>query len=855
MAEDVAVELIGISKSFPGVQALAGVSLLIRPGRVHALVGENGAGKSTLINVLSGVVAPDAGQVRVGGKPVELGDARAARRHGIVTVHQEADLFPDLSVAENIGLEQGLPAGRLGWVRWRALRTRARAALAAVGEPIRPNTLAAHLTPAQRQMVEVAAAVSEAARVLILDEPTSSLSAGETEVLFGHLRRFRAQGTAIVYVSHRLEEVFRLADEVTVLRDGRHVWTGRAEETTPHQLIGLLVGREVAAAPRRDRAERGAVRFGSRKLTAADGSFTDITLEVCAGEILGLYGLVGAGRSEWAQAVFGLRPIARGTVSIDGRPVAPRGPGRMAAHGLAYVPEDRLRQGLCRGLSVGANLLLAALRRLARGPWVDRRAEDRLTRTLVGQLAIRLRSPGQPAGTLSGGNQQKVVLGRWLGCDPRVLILDEPTRGVDVGAKGEIHRLIRRLAGEGRAVVLISSDLPEVLGHSDRVGIFREGRLAALTDADAITPDEAGALAVPGETAVFAHKVSLHPPGAGPKSRLPPAQGGAPAAPHPPRRPRAAILWRLQSFFREAGLLVLLALLFGLVQWQTGQFLDASNLADVATSTALLSFPALGAMLVILVGGIDISVGSLMALSAAVAGRLWEQGWPAPAAAALALAVGGTGGLANGALSLAGRVHPIVVTLGTLSVYRGLALGLLTSEVQIRRGAREWVRAEWLDFPLLAWAGLGVAAAVWLLLRGTVTGRELYAVGSNPAAARRVGIHRGRAWLTAFGLQGVLVGLAGFLHLAYTGNLQPVSFGGKTLEAIAAAVVGGVAITGGRGSAWGVLLGCVLLVAVEQASVFLGLATSWHRTLVGGILVAAVCLDALWRKAAEGARR
>jgi rhamnose transport system permease protein len=258
-------------------------------------------------------------------------------------------------------------------------------------------------------------------------------------------------------------------------------------------------------------------------------------------------------------------------------------------------------------------------------------------------------------------------------------------------------------------------------------------------------------------------------------------------------------------------------------------------------------------MLVILVGGIDISVGSLMALSAAVGGRLWEQAWPAPVVALAAVAVGGAGGFANAALSLGGRVHPIVVTLGTMSVYRGLALWLLTDEIHIAREFREWLRAEWLGFPVPAWLGLFAVLATGLLLGGTVMGREFYAVGSNPAAARRIGIHRGRVWLKAFALQGVLIGLAGFLHLAYTGNLQPVSFANKTLEAIAAAVVGGVAITGGRASAWGVLLGCVVLVVVDQACVFLGLTTTWHRTLVGAILVAAVCLDALWRKRTGGA--
>jgi ABC-type sugar transport system ATPase subunit/ribose/xylose/arabinose/galactoside ABC-type transport system permease subunit len=813
------VDLEGIRKSFPGVRALRDVTLVLRPGTIHALVGENGAGKSTLINVLSGILTPEEGTIRVAGQPVHLSDPRTARRYGIITVHQEADLFPDLSVMENMALEQGLPANRLGWIDWGAQRRRTRAAFAEVGETIPPGTPAGSLTPAQRQMVEIAAAVSQSARVLVLDEPTSSLSEAEARVLFDHLRRFREQGTAIVYVSHRLEEIFALADEVTVLRDGQHVWTGPLVETTHQGLIARMVGRDVGPAGVRPIRDDGPVRLSCRGLTAADGSFRDVSLDVRAGEVLGLYGLIGAGRSEWGQAVFGLRPLAGGEVQLDGEPVTPRRPDQMAAHGLAYVPEDRLRQGLCRELSVRANAVLASLRRLAVGPFASAAREAERTRQLVAQLAVRLRSIEQPVGTLSGGNQQKVVLGRWLARDPRVLILDEPTRGVDVGAKAEIYGIVRRLADCGRAVVFICSDLPEVLAESDRVGVFREGRLVAEFDPRRATAEEVAAAAVPGAG------------GREPSSSLPrPARPGRP------------------PLLREVALLVLLVGLFGFLRWWTGRLPPTDALRTLATETALLSFVAVGTTVVILSGGLDISLGALMALAAGVAGRLWEQGQPLPLVVLTALAVGAAGGFLNAAVSLAGRVHPIVVTLGTMSVFRGLTLWWLGQNVLIPGSARNWMFADALGLPLVAWGALALVVAAWLALTRTVPGREVYALGSNPSAARRVSISPARVWLVAFTLQGLLVGLAGLLMLARSGELQPTSYGDVTLRAIAAAVVGGVAITGGRGSVWGAILGCLFLEALRQACGLMNVSATWQGTLVGAALVVAVLIDSLWRR-------
>ncbi len=825
------VELVQVGKSFPGVTALADVDLRLRPGSVHALLGENGAGKSTLINILSGVVAPDRGEIWVQGRRVQFADARSARRHGVVTVHQELDLFPDLSLVENVGLEQGLPRHVLGWIDWRLQRRRTREALAAVGESISPSARAGRLTPAQRQLVEIAAAVSQAAQVLVLDEPTSSLSEAEAQVLFGHLRRFRDRGAAILYVSHRLEEVFALADEVTVLRDGRRIWTGPIGESSPRHLIGLMVGREDAETKpiaMRANTVRRTVRLQCRGLTAADGSVRGIDLDVHGGEVLGMYGLIGAGRSEWAQAVFGLRPVGSGEIHVDGRRVVPHGPGQMIREGVALVPEDRLRQGLCRGLSIQLNTVLASLRTIAHGLWLSGTRESERAAAALAPLAVRMRSLQQPVGTLSGGNQQKVVLGRWLGCDPKVLILDEPTRGVDVGSKAEIHALVRRVADDGRAVVLISSELPEVMALSDRVAVFREGTLAATFDPRATTAEQVAATALP-----VHQELTQRRKGAKQDNSFAPLR---------------LCVSSFSNGFREGALLVFLLLFFGFVQWRTGRFLAAENLRAIATDAALLSFCTVAATLVILAGGLDISLGALMALSAGVAGRLWEQGQPLAVVAAVAVVLGGVGGGLNAALSLVGRVHPIVVTLGTMSLYRGLTLWWMQQDVQIPGSARNGIFTEALGLPLIAWSGLALLVVTGLVLGWTVSGRELFALGSNPAAAHRVGIDRGRVWLKAFTVQGMLAGLAGLLYLARSGGLQPNGYEEKTLEAIAAAVVGGVAITGGRGTVVGVALGCLFLVSLAPACILLHISELWQRTLVGSVMAVAVTVDTLWRK-------
>ena len=465
----------GIAKAFPGVQALDGADLDVRAGEVHAVVGENGAGKSTLMKILTGVYAADAGQILIDGQPVHIAGPRQAIALGISMIHQELNLAPNLSVAENIFL--GRAPIRAGFVQWRRLIADAEALVARLSIDLDVRASVEDLSVARQQMVEIAKALSLDARVIIMDEPTSALTERETDVLFELIGRLKAEGVAIVYISHRLEEIFRIADRVTVLRDGRLVGELPIAEATPQRLIAMMVGRELVTLFPKEPVEIGPPVLEVRHLSRA-GALDDISFVLRRGEIVGLAGLVGAGRTELARALFGADPIDAGEIRIDGRPVRIRSPRDAIRHGLAFVTEERKLYGLVLGMTVRENATLASLGELTRLGFVDFARERRIAQEYVRRLDIRTPGIEQEVVNLSGGNQQKVVIARWLATRPRVLILDEPTRGIDVGAKAEVHALMSRLAREGLAILMISSELPEILGMSDRILVVRQGRLS-----------------------------------------------------------------------------------------------------------------------------------------------------------------------------------------------------------------------------------------------------------------------------------------------------------------------------------------------------------------------------------------
>jgi len=484
----------GVGKSFGPVRALADVSLDVRAGEVLALMGENGAGKSTLLRILSGEHAPDTGRLLLDGEPVSFGSPRDAHRAGLRVIQQEPEIVPHVSVAENVYL--GALPRRARVVDRRALLEQVRADIEryGFGGLLDPGALGSALSAAQRQLVEILRALVGGVRVIAFDEPTSSLSDHEVDALFGLIRRLRDDGVAVVYVSHRMPEIFAIADRVAVLRDGRYVGDRPVAETGEAELVRMMVGRDLADMFVRDPREPGEVVLSVSGLVTDD--VRDIDLEVRAGEVVGLGGLVGAGRSELALAVAGAVPIRAGTVEVAGKPVRLRGPGDALRAGIGFAPEERKAQALLLRRSIRDNVSLAVLARISRLRIVGRRAERELARRYVGRLSVRASSIEQEVGTLSGGNQQKVVLARWLARRPKVLILDEPTRGVDVGAKAEIYSIINDLAAEGMALLVISSELPELLGLSDRIVVMQGGRVTGALPRAEATEERVLALAM-----------------------------------------------------------------------------------------------------------------------------------------------------------------------------------------------------------------------------------------------------------------------------------------------------------------------------------------------------------------------
>ena len=480
MAESL-LQATAIAKSYEGARALKGVSFDLRRGEVHALVGENGAGKSTLVKVVTGAVVPDAGTLDVDGRRVPQMTPALARALGIAAIYQQPSLFPDLSVDENIAL--ALEGGR-SWRRvdWAGRARRAADLLARVGASIDTERRVDTLSMPEQQMVEIAKALGADARVLIMDEPTASLTDREAAQLFAAIERLRNDGAGVVYISHRLEEIAAIADRVTVLRDGESVATRPGKAVSRDDLIRLMVGREVSTVfPKREVALGGAA-LELRGVSHRASGIRNVSLTVRHGEILGLAGLVGSGRTELAEIIFGLRPADEGQILVDGAVVTPSTPAAAIAAGLAYVPEDRRQHGAVLEMSVTANASLANLAGVSRRGLIDRAAEREAARGYVDDLRIKTASLDADVGSLSGGNQQKVALARWLETHPRVLILDEPTQGVDVGAKAEIHTLMGTLAARGMAMVMISSEMPEILGMSDRIAVMRGGRIAGILD-------------------------------------------------------------------------------------------------------------------------------------------------------------------------------------------------------------------------------------------------------------------------------------------------------------------------------------------------------------------------------------
>ena len=486
--KNAAIALDGITKTFPGVRALSDVSLALYPGEVTALVGENGAGKSTLVKILTGIYQPDGGEITMDGEKVSFSTAEAASEHGVTAIHQETVLFDALTVAENIFIGHA-PTNRFGLIDWKQIHDRARDILDSIGARIDPRHRLSELGIANRHMVAVARALSVDARVVIMDEPTAALSQKEIEELYELVEKLKADGKAILFISHKFDEIFRIADRYTVFRDGEMVGEGRIAETDENTLVELMVGRPVDQVfPKQDVAIGGPVLTvsGYRHPT----EFEDIGFTLRRGEILGFYGLVGAGRSEFMQALFGITKPSAGAVRIDDDIAVIRSPSEAVKQGIVYVPEERGTQGTITAMPIFENVTLPSLAKVSHKGFVRMAEEFALAREYTERLDLRAASLDQPVGNLSGGNQQKVVIAKWLATEPKVIILDEPTKGIDIGSKSAVHAFMSELAGRGLSIIMVSSEIPEILGMSDRVIIMREGRIVSELSRDEMSAEK-----------------------------------------------------------------------------------------------------------------------------------------------------------------------------------------------------------------------------------------------------------------------------------------------------------------------------------------------------------------------------
>jgi len=843
------VEARGITVRFPGALALDGVDIDVRAGEVHALIGENGAGKSTLARVLSGEIADYGGSMAIDGTPRRLAHPREAIEAGIAAIPQELQLVSTLSSADNIFLGRE-PRNAWGLLVDRSALERAAAAeLAALGEThVAPGEILERLEAGQRQLVAIARALSLRARILIMDEPTASLGAGEVDRLERLIEKLSARGVAVLYVSHRLDEVRRLADRVTVLRDGRKIATRDAAGLDEPEMVRRMLGREIP------RFALDPVPPESPELLRVEGlslpdperpgglRLHEVSLSVKRGEIVGLAGLVGAGRTDLLLALAGAaeRPVS-GRIVLRGRDYRPSTPFSAREAGLVLLPGERKSQGIFPDLSVAANATIVGLPRVSRLGWISAPREKAEARRLLAQTGVRSASLSVPIATLSGGNQQKTVLARCLFASPSVLLLDEPTRGIDLAAKAEIYGLLRRLASDGYGILLCSSEMSEILTQCHRILVFREGRIAASFDRESAS-EEGVLAAAAGSSEADARR------GGAP---------GAPGGPPPPTAPsgaRAGLARRLSRFTSVFGLIgvLLLAVVFSPVRGGRPVFLALGNLTDILRQVAEKGILAVGMTAVIVSGGIDLSVGSVLALSATLtAWLLMHGGLGLPATALAVLAAGALWGAINGFASARWRLQPFIATLATMSAARGVAR-YVSGGAAIPLGfgpggAPESVRAiagTLLPFvPVPAVLFVASVAAMHLYLSRTRAGRYLYALGDNETAARLSGVRVRWHKASVYVISGVLASLAGIIHCAQLEQGNPNDGIAYELDAIAAVVIGGTSLSGGVGTVGGTLVGVLIIGVINNSMGLNNVDANLQLILKGAIILGAVWLQ------------
>ena len=807
----VVLRLDRVVKTYPGVVALNGVTFEVLAGEVHALVGENGAGKSTLMGIAAGSTRPDSGSVEIGGRSLTPVAPAVARSLGLAVVYQRLSILEDLTVAENLiyAMPRQLRPAVIRSRRWTTEQ------LERIGAgDIHPAARVKDLGVAERQLLEIAKALALEPRVLLLDEPTESLTAEETDALFEQIRTMKARGTAVVYISHRLPEVKRIADRITVLRDGEARGTAAAADVSEDEILRLMIGRPVTQVfpPKREPVTDAVPLLAVKNLSGP--RFRRVDLEVASGEIVGLAGVEGNGQREFLRALGGMLP-ARGSVEINGATVAKGNPSRMARGGVVHLPGDRHTEGLAP-LSVRENATLLSLGTVSEQGVIRRNREIRVVSDLIDRLRIRTPSGETPVMALSGGNQQKVLIGRALLAEPRVLLADEPTRGVDAGARIEIYRLLRDAADAGSAVIVLSTDVVELMGLCDRVVVFSRGQIVRSVTQDEMTEENITGAAVTSDV----RHVNLGT--------------------------RVRRVFGLQRFAGGDYLssVVLTLLILALAVYTTsshGRFLNSFSVMNSLLLASALGLVALGELIVLLTGGIDLSVGPLMGLVVVTfsffAGTGQSGGHLAMGIVVVfALAIGV--GLVNAMLVRWVRLSSVVATIATYIILQGFSLLLRPQPAGfMRQGVINGLTATWGWLPVAFVVTCVLAVIGEIVLRLTRPGLELRAVGSDEERARQLGARVEITHFSAYVLCSIFAAAAGLMLASQVGIGDPTVGISYTLTGVTAVVLGGASIFGGRGSFIGTLLGAVLLQEIIAATTTLQLGVQWQDYLPGILIL------------------
>jgi ribose transport system ATP-binding protein len=814
-----------IEKSFPGVRALEHVSFDCRAGEIHGLVGENGAGKSTLMRILAGVIQADTGTIQVKGKPVVLSSPRHAHDFGIAMVYQDTRLVDDLDVAQNILL--GREPGSLLLVDRRALEERAGSILRRLGFPLDLRRPLRDLNTAERQIVEIGRVLASDPSVLILDEPTSALGRGDVQRLGEILRSSRAVNTGVVFISHRLGEVLNLADRITIMKDGKVVETVVNAGLTENYLVNRMVGRTLSLTFPPKRSNPGSIGLKVTNLTCP-GLFSGVSFAVSSGEIVGLGGIQGNGQREIARALFGMLPTT-GEVQLEGVELRLDSPRDAIRSGIVYVPADRRLESVFAPHSIRENIAVPHLRAWSIFGALNLPLERSLVSKTVSQFRVRTPSIEQPIRLLSGGNQQKAVFGRWILAQPKLYIFEEPTQGIDTGAKLELYEVIRKLAEQGAAIVLLSSDLLELIGLADSILVVAQGSIVDRVSAAEATEERIIGSAVATERTVEVLDGGDSNPKKG--SNL------ARLSPLPVARTLVG---------RYAGAILLGGALLVLAAYTAGQsryFFTERNLGNLIIQIVPLALASIGQMTVVLLGGIDLSVGPLISLVTTIASFTIIDGPGGWGGVFLCLLAGLIVGGMNSALIVWLRIPDLISTLATYSVVFGLALIVRPSPGgTVSEGFADLVtmRLGWFPVAGLALLGIGLVGEI-LLVKGRI-GTSLYAVGSRSEAAFVAGIRVDRIRCFAYLFSGFMAALAGLVVTARIGSGDPQAGSQFTLSSIAAVVVGGTSVFGGRGTLAGTLFGATLLVMLQNALNQLHVTAYYQYIWTGALLLSAVAL-------------